>query len=60
MEKIGIIKELDGLGRLVVPKELRERFGISKRVELVVTKDGILLKSPKFKLVKKNKQKGAT
>ncbi len=60
MEKIGIIKELDGLGRLVIPKELRERFGISKRVELVVTKDGILLKSPEYELVKKNKQKGAT
>ncbi len=52
MEKIGIIKELESLSRLVIPKELRARYGIAKEVELVATKDGILLRSPEYKLVK--------
>ena len=51
-EKTGIIKELDNLGRLVIPKEFRERFGLNKAIELVVTSEGILLKSPEYKLVK--------
>ena len=32
---VGINKEIDSLGRLVIPKELRERFGLQKNVELV-------------------------
>ena len=55
MEKIGIIKEFDKLGRLVVPKELRDRYGISKCVEIVATKEGVLLKSPEYILAKKEK-----
>ena len=51
-EKIGILKDVDNLGRLVIPKEFRERFGLRKTVELVVTAEGILLKSPEYKLVK--------
>ncbi len=53
MDKIGIIKEFDKLGRIVVPKELRHRFGLNDKVEIVATKDGILLKNPEFELVKK-------
>ena len=56
MEKIGIIKEFDKLGRLVIPKEYRERFGLDGRVELVVTREGILIKSPEYELVKKKKE----
>lgn len=52
MEKIGIIKEIDKLGRIVIPKELRERFGFGERVEVIATKSGIILKSPEYKLVK--------
>ena len=51
-DKIGIIKEIDRLGRIVIPKELRERFGLDKSVELVATTDGIILKSPNYKLIK--------
>ena len=54
-EKIGIIKEFDKLGRIVIPKELRERFSLSDSVEIVATPDGILLKNPDFILVKKEK-----
>ena len=56
MDKIGIVKEFDKLGRIVVPKELRERYGLTTSVEIVATKDGILLKSQDFVLVEKKKQ----
>ena len=42
MEIIGIIKEIDNLGRLVIPKSLRVRYGISGKVEIITTKEGIL------------------
>ena len=54
MKAVGIIKEIDQLGRLVIPKELRKRFGIDSIVELVATPEGIILKSPEYELVKKN------
>ena len=50
---VGVVKEIDGLGRLVVPKEMRSLFCIDKAVELVVTEEGILLRSPTYKLVKR-------
>ena len=53
---IGIIKEVDRLGRIVIPKEFRERFGLNESVELVATEYGILLKSPNYKLVKVEKK----
>lgn len=52
MDKIGIIKDVDKMGRILIPKELRERFGLTEQVELIITKSGILLKSPKYILVK--------
>ena len=56
MNKIGIVKEFDKLGRIVIPKELRERYGLTQTVEIVATKDGILLKSQDYVLVEKKKQ----
>ena len=50
--QVGIIKEVDRLGRIVVPKEWRERFGLTERVEIVATEAGLLLRSPEYKLVK--------
>ena len=32
MEKVGIIKGFDKLGRIVIPKELRERFALNETV----------------------------
>ena len=52
-EKIGIIKEIDNLGRIVIPKEIRERLSLDKRVEIIITKDGALIKNPEYILVKK-------
>ena len=57
MDKIGIIKEFDKLGRIVIPKELRERYGLTNQVEIVAVKEGILLKSNEYYLVRKEERK---
>ena len=54
--KIGILKEIDRLGRIVIPKELRERFWLSERVEVVATEEGILIRNQEYKLVKTDKK----
>lgn len=53
MKKIGIIKEFDKLGRLVIPKDLRDRFGMVEKVEIVATEDGVLIKNPEYYLAKR-------
>ena len=58
MDYIGIIKAFDSLGRIVIPKELKARYGITQRVEMIATKDGILLRNPDFVLVKKEETDG--
>jgi len=50
-ERVGVKKEIDSLGRLVIPKEMREVFGLDREVELVMTKEGILVRNPQFKLI---------
>lgn len=52
-EKIGVNKEIDPLGRLVIPKEMRELFGLERELELVVTEGGVLVRNPQYILVKK-------
>ena len=52
MDIVGITKEVDKLGRIVIPKELRERYGIKKNIEVIATDLGILLRSPEYELVK--------
>ena len=43
---------MDKLGRIVIPKEFRERVGIDKEVEILVTKEGILLRNPEYVLIR--------
>lgn len=57
MEKIGITKEIDRLGRICIPKEMRNLFNLESIVELQITKEGILIKNPEYILVKKEKKK---
>ena len=52
MECVGIIKEIDGVGRIVIPKEIRELYSLFGEVELLVTDAGVLVRNPKYKLVK--------
>ena len=55
---MGIHKEIDKLGRLVVPKEMRDLFKLDDYgVELIVTEEGILLRNPQYKLVKRDDKK---
>ena len=49
---VGIIKEMDKLGRIVIPKEFRERYGLIENVEIIATEKGIVLRNPEYKLVK--------
>lgn len=51
-ETVGVIKEIDSLGRIVIPKEMRDRLFLEKRVELVLTKEGILLRNSEYELIK--------
>ena len=52
---VGIIKEIDKLGRIVIPKEIRSRYGLTENVEIVATEMGIVLRNPEYKLVKVEK-----
>jgi|GEM_PF-3462058 len=51
---IGIIKEFDKLGRIVIPKELRDRYGLWGKVEIVATQNGILIQNPQYVLTERN------
>ena len=48
---VGIIKDIDKLGRIVIPKEYRERYALSEAAEIIATEDGVLVRSPLYKLV---------
>ena len=52
MDKIGILKSFDKLGRIVIPKELRERYALNDEVEIIATKEGVLIKNPEYTLTK--------
>ena len=54
MKRIGVLKEFDKLGRIVIPKELRERFALNGKVETIATEHGILLRSQEYFLTKKD------
>ena len=49
MDKIGIVKKIDNLGRLVIPKEMRKLFGLDDKAELIITKEGVLVRAPQKK-----------
>ncbi|MBO5374409.1 MAG: hypothetical protein J6A54_03045 [Clostridia bacterium] len=51
MEKIGIKKEIDSLGRILIPKEIRKIYGFENEVEIIPTKDGILIKNSKYDII---------
>ena len=57
MADVGVIKEVDKLGRILIPKELRDRYGINEKIEIVALREGVLIKSPEYVLVKKQPNK---
>ena len=48
---VGVVKEIDSLGRIVIPKEFLERMKLNKSVEVVLTKYGVLIRYPECELV---------
>ena len=52
MKQIGIIKSIEVLGRLQIPTDIRTRLGLGEKVELIITEEGLLIKSEEYKLVK--------
>lgn len=50
--KVGIIKEIDSLGRIVIPKEYRERILLDKKVKIVLIEEGIVIRNPEYTLIK--------
>ena len=57
MKKIGIVKEIDKLGRIVIPKEFRERYNLGDSVEIITCEDGVLLRNSEYVLVKREASK---
>ncbi len=49
---VGVIKEIDKLGRIVIPKEMRDRFALGELVEVTLTEAGTLIRNPEYMLVK--------
>ena len=49
MNSTGIVRHIDELGRIVIPSEIRKRFGLLERdaVEISVHDDTILLSRPR-------------
>lgn len=56
MEIVGIKKEIDKLGRICIPKDMRKLFSLENEVELQITTEGILVKNPEYILVKTKAQ----
>jgi AbrB family looped-hinge helix DNA binding protein len=46
MKALGIIRKIDGLGRIVLPKEVRDaqNWQAGQPIEMFMTKEGLLLK----------------
>ena len=55
MEQIGLEKEIDRLGRILIPKHIRTSLGfeLKKPVEMIITNEGLLIRTPQYKIVKK-------
>ena len=51
MEQVGITLEIDALGRICIPKKIRELYGLQKEVELLLSDEGVWLRNPRFLLV---------
>ena len=54
MEQIGIVKEIDRLGRICIPKDIRNLFLLIIDVQLIITPDGLLIRNTEYVLVKKD------
>ena len=58
MKQIGIEKEIDNAGRILIPKNIRKSLGfeLNQQIEMIITSEGLLLRAPQCSIVKKNKK----
>jgi len=51
---IGMQKKVDNLGRIVLPKDIRDLYfiGENDNIEIIPTDEGILIRKPGSKVVK--------
>ena len=56
MTQIGIVRKVDSLGRVTLPKELRRVFCLDKdsQIEILATDQGILLRIPNIEIKRTN------
>ncbi len=49
----GILKKVDDLGRVTIPKEYRDFYHLDAKelVSVVAVQDGLLISNPKYKVV---------
>ncbi len=59
--RVGIKRQVDKLGRIVIPKEYREFYHLNchDEVFIVDTKDGLLITNHNYKVIKVNDKKSA-
>ena len=57
MKTLGVVKEIDKLGRICIPKEMRKLFGLEREVEVKLTPNGILITNPEYVLIRKDEYK---
>lgn len=52
--RIGIMRKVDNLGRIVIPKEYRDFYHLNSNDEVFIvdTQEGLLITNPKYKVVK--------
>ena len=53
MKKIGVKRDIDKLGRICIPKEMREMFRLEKEVEIQSTTECVLIRNPEYIVVKR-------
>ena len=61
MTNIGIVRKVDSLGRVTLPKELRRVFCLDKdsQIEILATDQGILLRVPNIEIKRTDRKGGA-
>ena len=61
MTNIGIVRKVDSLGRVTLPKELRRMFCLDKdsQIEILATDQGILLRVPNIEIKRTDRKGGA-
>ena len=61
MTNIGLVRKVDSLGRVTLPKELRRVFCLDKdsQIEILATDQGILLRVPNIEIKRTDRNGGA-